>query len=297
MILLDSTRKLEAVLSGAPATTQPDFVAEAVQFSSTFAIDNIVPNEGAMNGVTAVDLVTAPAAGKFRQVKFVSIYNRDTANVTVTVRKDISATKRIIGTWTLAPGDCLSYSDGRGWLVLNNAGSVKQANAGFADLEFLGSTRLAGAAVSTGALTIAARDELLVKVIVTGYSGADIASLRFNGDAGANYNSRYIHSVAGGVVLTNNQNVSQTLMRLFAIGVTTARSAWLAINNRLATAKGVQVNPFSPSGAAGTAPGVEFGGGEWVNTAAQITSIEMRTAGGANTLSAGSGLMVWGRNY
>lgn len=165
------------------------------------------------------------------------------------------------------------------------------------DLEYLGGLVLTANAVSTGVLPIKPRDELLILVSVSGYSGADIASFRFNGDAGTNYWSRYINSVAGGVVLTNNQNVSQTLARIFAVGVTTDRSAIVKIINRSADSKIACVCGITSTGAAATAGAIEFGGFEWVNTAAQITSIEMRTAGGVNTLTARSGFMVFGRNY
>jgi len=41
---------------------------------------------------------------------------------------------------------------------------------------------------------------------------------------------------------------------------------------------------------------LDIGGGEWVNTSAQITSIEMRTAGGSVTMPAGTGFTVFGCN-
>jgi hypothetical protein len=161
----------------------------------------------------------------------------------------------------------------------------------------LGSTKLAADAITTGALTIAVRDVLLIEVRVVGYSGGgDIASFRFNADSGTTYWSRYISSVASGVALVNNQNVSQTLARIFAVSTTQPRNALVGITNFAAKSKVGNVNAQTASGAAGTAGGLEWGGFEWVNTAAQITSIEMRTAGGAVNLLAGSGFAVLGRN-
>jgi hypothetical protein len=50
------------------------------------------------------------------------------------------------------------------------------------------------------------------------------------------------------------------------------------------------------TGSAATAGTLDFGGGEWVNTSAQITSIEMRTQGGSITMPAGTGFTVYGSN-
>jgi len=165
------------------------------------------------------------------------------------------------------------------------------------DWDYLGGLRLAGAAVTTGVLSIRPRDELLVIVSVAGYSGGDIASLRFNGDAGANYWSRYISAAAGATTLVNNQNVSQTLARLFALTTTLQRSALVKISNPATRSKTGVVLGQTSTGAAATAGGIEFGGFEWVNTTARINSVELRTAGGSITLNAGSGFQVYGRDY
>lgn len=162
--------------------------------------------------------------------------------------------------------------------------------------DFLGSVSLASAAITTGVVAIDARDLLLIQVRVTGYSAGDIASFRFNADTGANYWSRYISAAAGATTTANNQNVSQALARLFALAVTTQRSALVALTNNATTSKVGMVYGQTSTGAAATAGTVEYGGFEWVNTTNQISSIEMRTAGGSATLSTGSGFAVFGRN-
>ena len=165
-----------------------------------------------------------------------------------------------------------------------------------AGYEFLASTVLTSAAQTTGAISFDARDLLLVQVRVTGYSGSDIASFRFNTDTGANYWSRYISAATGAVTLTNAQNTSQSLARLFAAGTTLQRSALVNITNNAGTSKVGRVEGQTSSGAAATAPVIEWGGFEWINTSAQITSITMLTAGGSITLGIGSGFAVFGKN-
>jgi hypothetical protein len=155
---------------------------------------------------------------------------------------------------------------------------------------------MASAAIASSVLTIPAREELFIMVTVTGLSVADVPALRFNGDAANNYWSRYISSVAGGVVLVNNQNVSVPLARVAGVTFTQRRVAKVLMMNQATHPKVGTVDAQTGSGVAATAGGIEFGGFEWVNTAAQITSIEMRSAGGTATLSIGSGFTVLGRN-
>lgn len=161
----------------------------------------------------------------------------------------------------------------------------------------LGSKVLGSAAATTGVLTIPARDVLLAEVRIVGYGGGgDIASFRFNGDNAANYTSRYLSSVAGGVVWVNNQNVSQTLARLFALVVgAIPRNALIGITNFATVPKVGNVNAQTGVASAATGLQLEAGGFQWQNTAAQITSIELLTAGGA-TMLAGTGFAVLGRN-
>jgi hypothetical protein len=60
----------------------------------------------------------------------------------------------------------------------------------------------------------------------------------------------------------------------------------------------VNVDASTGSAAAATVPTtmMVFGSGEWINTAAQITSVTMLTTGGSATMAAGSGFVVHGRN-
>lgn len=163
-------------------------------------------------------------------------------------------------------------------------------------MEFLNSVVLTASAVTTGAIQIPPRDILVLGVRVTGYSGNDIAALRFNGDAANNYWSRYHTSVAGGVAFVNQQTTATNLARLFGLAVTTQRTAIVHIINPTTTSKVGAVRAQTSTGAAATAGTLESGGFEWINTAAQITTIEMRTAGGSVTMPAGTGFAVWGRN-
>ena len=109
IIILDSTTKsLEAKLTGAPATTNPDFVtAWADNNGTTFTEGG---TDGALNGTTAVTLAAAPGASTRRTIKSLSIQNKDTAAVTVILQYNNNATIRQIAKYNLAVNDTLTLT-------------------------------------------------------------------------------------------------------------------------------------------------------------------------------------------
>jgi len=105
LVLDGTTKTIQAVMSGAAATSNPDFtVAYADSTSSSLTEGS---NDGALNGTTAVTLVSAPSASTRRVVKWITIQNKDTAAVTVTVTFNNSTgpTTRQIAKVTLQPND------------------------------------------------------------------------------------------------------------------------------------------------------------------------------------------------
>ena len=117
IILKDTTESIEAVLDGAVAANQPEFVT-AYADSTAAALDELSSN-GVLNSTTDVELVAAPAASTKRVVKEISIYNKDTASVTLTVKFVDGANERIIWsgvvgagiTWTLSGSEANNISD------------------------------------------------------------------------------------------------------------------------------------------------------------------------------------------
>ena len=126
MIRLNSTRKLQAVLDGAVAATQPSFIVNFSEHAA--AADTYLGgvSTGALNSTTDADLLAAPdAATKIRDIDFLSIFNRDSASVTVTVKYDVSGTDTIILTVTLATLETLQYTHAQGWYCLDASGRIK----------------------------------------------------------------------------------------------------------------------------------------------------------------------------
>jgi hypothetical protein len=195
-----------------------------------------------------------------------------------------------------------------GSLYLQQLGAANQPSAYVKDLgagntgwvaldgwDFLAATQLGSAAATTGAITIPARHMLLVAVRVTSLSASDTAALRFNGDSGANYWDRQLSSVPGGASWVNTQTLSTTQMRIMAPAGITGFARLIFLTNLATNPKVASWGGAIGTGAAGTAGNIGIGGGEWVNTAAQITTIELKSTGGSALLGANSGFAVFGR--
>lgn len=128
MLILDSTTKtLEIILSGAITTNQLPWVVGYQEFTnSSFSSSSGSGGSGTSNSGSAVTVVSAPASGKTRQIKFLSVRNSDTVNTILTVRLNNNGTLRNYWKGTLDKGDSLIYVDGHGFYVLELAGRIKE---------------------------------------------------------------------------------------------------------------------------------------------------------------------------
>jgi hypothetical protein len=118
-VLDATTESIVVAMSGAAATTNPDFTAAwADDTGSAFTEGS---TDGALNGTSSVTLVAAPASSTRRVVKNITIYNKDTAAVTITVSFNANSTLRNIVKVTLAVGDTWTL-DG----AYDTNGSLKQ---------------------------------------------------------------------------------------------------------------------------------------------------------------------------
>ena len=124
MLPLDSsTRKLQAFLSGAAATTNPSVTVIYYDVLRGTKSDNSeymrFPQYTTLSGATETDVCAAPQGnGVVRNIEEIHIYNSDTAAVTVTVCVDDAGTNRIIVKQTLNVAETLSYAHNWGWYIL-----------------------------------------------------------------------------------------------------------------------------------------------------------------------------------
>ena len=104
MLVLDATTKsIVVAMSGAAATTNPDFTAAYADNNGTTFTEGA--NDGTLNGTTSVTLIAAPAASTRRTIKTITIENKDTAAVTLTISYNNNSTLRTIVKVTLQVGD------------------------------------------------------------------------------------------------------------------------------------------------------------------------------------------------
>src|SRR3990167_9170716 len=137
MFNLDTTtRSIEVLLGGAVATNQLPIVAsyadsELPAYASfadlRLAQETQATNQTATNNTSVVTAVAAPGSGDQRRLKYLSVYNADTAEVTPTVRLNDNGTTRILAKPTLAVGDTLYYVEGIGFYVMDTNGAMKSA--------------------------------------------------------------------------------------------------------------------------------------------------------------------------
>ena len=120
LLILDATTKsIEVAMSGAAATTNPDFTAAWADNTGSAFTEGA--SDGALNGTSAVTLVAAPASSTRRVVKTITIENKDTAPVTLTISYNNNSILRVIAKVTLNVGDTWT-TDG----TFDTNGSFKQ---------------------------------------------------------------------------------------------------------------------------------------------------------------------------
>jgi hypothetical protein len=72
-------------------------------------------------------MVSAPGSLTQRVIDFLTIYNADTINATVTVRFNANSVLYILFKVTLAAGETLVFQEGKGFFVLANSGAIKHS--------------------------------------------------------------------------------------------------------------------------------------------------------------------------
>lgn len=122
-LILDlNTRKLQAFMSGAAATTNPTVTVNYYDLPNQSKEDNSLYRGAAqytvLAGTTETDICPAPAQGVIRLVNYICIYNADSASVTVTVCVDDDGTNRIQVVMTLATTESAVWTPDSGWQVV-----------------------------------------------------------------------------------------------------------------------------------------------------------------------------------
>lgn len=123
MIILKSTTSLELKLGGSITTSQLPFYVAYVDSTST----NYIPSNtnGESNNTTVVTMLSSPALGETRTIKYISLDNSDSVSTQIIIQINESSTIRKMVDFTLDSGDRLEYTDTVGFRVLTSIGEIK----------------------------------------------------------------------------------------------------------------------------------------------------------------------------
>ena len=103
IILSETTDNLQIVLGSDVTTNQLEcYTSWRDRTSTTFVAGRTVINT---NNTTDVTIAAAPAGSTQRVIDYISIYNDDTTNKTVTIKLDANGTEYILFKVTLAATD------------------------------------------------------------------------------------------------------------------------------------------------------------------------------------------------
>jgi hypothetical protein len=126
-MILDDTLKLEAVLAAGVSANQPEVTVDYFDWNKDGVMTKPATFRVALNSGTDVTILAAPQVGFIREPLRASIYNKDTATVTATVKTDDGTTERIIIKAALLTLECLHFEKGRGWYATDANGEIKTA--------------------------------------------------------------------------------------------------------------------------------------------------------------------------
>ena len=125
LVLTEMTDKIQVVLGGAVTTNQLSCVScwrDITDPAYTPGRTVVVTN-----GTTDVDAIGSPGESTQRVIDFLSVYNSDTVNATVTIKLDANGTEYILWKGILGTGETVQYNDKTGFTCLTISGSIKQS--------------------------------------------------------------------------------------------------------------------------------------------------------------------------
>jgi hypothetical protein len=126
MILSATTETIQISKAAGTTTTSPDCYAAYVDVTTTTFVPGV--QRTSLSGGAGVDstVVSAPAASTQRQVKYMTIFNRDTVTHTFEVQHDLSGTDFFMARIVLLANEMAEYVWEKGWTIHDTSGIVKE---------------------------------------------------------------------------------------------------------------------------------------------------------------------------
>lgn len=153
IVLTETTDKIQIALAATVAANQLQCMSSWRDVTTTTYVPGrtlVLTNNG-----SDVDIVGSPSASTQRVVDFLSVYNADTVNATVTVKLDANGTEYILWKGTLATGESMQYTDDSGFISTDTFGRLKTStveNASIPVVNVLNTIVLSGDVVNNNAV-------------------------------------------------------------------------------------------------------------------------------------------------
>mgnify|MGYP001594690075 CR=1 FL=1 len=109
------------VLAGAVSANQPEVHVDYVDWTKDMEKTAPATQRSALNGATDVIVLAAPVQNPKREPVEISVYNKDTASVVLTVKTNDGTTERIVLRRTLTTLQTLMWKTNANWEVLATA--------------------------------------------------------------------------------------------------------------------------------------------------------------------------------
>jgi hypothetical protein len=150
---------------------------QCISFWRDITTTLFTPGRTLVNTNNAIDtnLVSGPTTDHQIIVDFISVYNKDTSNQTLTVKFNANGTEIILWKGVLGTGEKLEYSDKGGFVVITTNGGIKQSQVAGSD----------NPALNTLNLVVLAAD--VINNNATLNTIANVTGLSFNVTAGQTY--------------------------------------------------------------------------------------------------------------
>lgn len=153
IILTETTDKIQVALAGSVTANQLQCMTSWRDVTtSTFLPGRTLANT---NNTSDVDIVPSPGSSTQRVIDFISVYNKDTVNATVTIKLDANGVEYILWKGTLATEERIEYNDKDGFVAKDSSGRIKTAmfqNSGIPVVNVLNTVVLSGDVVNNNAV-------------------------------------------------------------------------------------------------------------------------------------------------
>lgn len=103
-------------MASTASTTNPDVHVIYADYNPANEMTRPGVNRSSLNNMSDVVILAAPIENPTREIRELTIYNKDSSPVIVTVKTDNGTTERIIVKQSLSPAVTLVYTYNTGWV-------------------------------------------------------------------------------------------------------------------------------------------------------------------------------------